>query len=87
MNAGSDSKGSRFQNVMAPLFKRGWARISNKQSPFMQAFTREWLRWPWTDHDDTLDATYWMLRVGQAHLPPRSSKPKTSSPFLALGRK
>jgi phage terminase large subunit-like protein len=86
MNPGGQGKGPRFQNVMAPLFQRGWARISDKESPFMQAFRREWLRWPWGDHDDTLDAVYWMLFAGQSHLPPRSAKPKTPTPFSDLGR-
>jgi hypothetical protein len=72
---------------MAPAFQRGWARISDKESPFIQAFRREWLRWPWTDHDDTLDATYWMLWAGQAYLPPRQDKPKSPSPFSEFGRK
>jgi phage terminase large subunit-like protein len=87
MNPGGEGKGPRFQKVLGPLFERGWARISNIESPFMQAFRREWLRWPWGDHDDTLDATYWMLRAGQSHLPPSSGKPKVHSPFSDLGRK
>ncbi len=87
MNPGGQGKGPRFQNVMAPLFQRGWARTSDKESPFMQAFRREWLRWPWGDHDDTLDAVYWMLFAGQSHLPPRSTKSKTPTPFSDLGRK
>ncbi len=86
MNPGGKGKGPRFQKALGPMFERGWARISNIESPFMQAFRREWLRWPWGDHDDTLDATYWMLRAGQAHLPPRSDKSKTPSPFTDLGR-
>jgi hypothetical protein len=86
MKPGSQSKGARFQNVMAPLFQRGWARISDKESPFMQSFRREWLRWPWGDHDDTLDAVYWMLFAGQSHLPPRSARSKTPTPFSDLGR-
>jgi hypothetical protein len=53
----------------------------------MQAFLREWLRWPWTDHDDTLDATYYMLFAGQAYLPPRSPRSKSPNPFNTLGRK
>jgi phage terminase large subunit-like protein len=86
MNPGGEGKGPRFQKVLGPLFERGWARISNIESPFMQAFRREWLRWPWGDHDDTLDATYWMLRAGQSHLYPSSGKPKITSPFSDFGR-
>src|SRR3990172_5909984 len=86
MNPGGQGKGPRFQNVMAPLFQRGWARTSDKESPFMQTFRREWLRWPWGDHDDTLDAVYWMLFAGQSHLPPRSPRSKFHSPFSDLGR-
>lgn len=86
MNPGGQGKGPRFQNAMAPLFERGWARITDAESPFLHAFRHEWLRWPWGDHDDTLDATYWMLRAGQYHLPPRKDKPRVSSPFTHLGR-
>jgi hypothetical protein len=86
MNPGGKGKGPRFQKALGPMFERGWARISNIESPFMQAFRREWLRWPWGDHDDTLDATYWMLRAGQSHLPPSSNKPKVTSPFSDFGR-
>lgn len=86
MNPGGQGKGPRFQNAMAPLFERGWARITDAQSPFLQAFRQEWLRWPWGDHDDTLDSTYWMLRAGQYHLPPAAQTRKVHSPFSDLGR-
>ena len=86
MNPGGKGKGPRFQKVLGPLFERGWARITDAESSFMQSFRREWLRWPWGDHDDTLDATYWMLRAGQSHLPPRVEKSRIHSPFSDLGR-
>jgi hypothetical protein len=86
MNPGGQGKGRRFQNAMAPLFERGWARITDAQSPFLNSFRHEWLRWPWGDHDDTLDATYWMLRAGQYHLPPAARTRKVETPFSDLGR-
>lgn len=85
MNPGGQGKGPRFQNAMAPLFERGWARITDAESPFLQAFRREWLRWPWGDHDDTLDAAYWMLRAGQYHLPRAHPNPNPPAPSPISG--
>jgi hypothetical protein len=85
MHPGSSSKGERFENAMAPIFTRGWARLVDVSSPFLNVFRDEWLRWPKAEHDDTLDAVYWMLRVGQAYLA-KHDKPKPQSPFLLLSR-
>jgi len=86
MQPGGSTKGERFQNAMAPIFERGWARVVDVSSPFLYTFRDEWLRWPTAEHDDTLDAVYWMLRVGQAYLAKRE-KAKVQSPFLLLARK
>ena len=85
---GGKSKGQRFERGMAPLFeyKRVW--IADIETPFLRAFRDEWLRWPYGDHDDTLDAVYWMLRAGLPHLlgPEQTSKQQAPNPFEALGR-
>ncbi|MCH7663052.1 MAG: hypothetical protein IH859_04185 [Chloroflexi bacterium] len=85
---GGKSKGQRFERGMAPLFeyKRVW--IADVDTPFLRAFRDEWLRWPYGDHDDTLDAVYWMLRASLPHLlgPEQKSKQQAPNPFEALRR-
>jgi phage terminase large subunit-like protein len=55
------SKGDRFIRQMGPLFKSGRAWISSAESEYLSIFRNEWLSWPEGDHDDTLDATFFML--------------------------
>lgn len=57
---GNRSKGARFQKQMAPLFQMGRAWITDQKSPFLEAFKNEWVQWPNSEHDDTLDAVYYM---------------------------
>jgi len=55
------NKGDRFQKQMAPLFQYSRVWITDRTLPFMKAFRDEWLLWPRAEHDDTLDATYYMI--------------------------
>jgi hypothetical protein len=57
---------------MAPLFEYSRAWVTDAETPFIQAFRREWLLWPNDDHDDTLDAVYWMCSIAQNNLMPRN---------------
>lgn len=86
MNPGRSSKGERFEKTMAPLFERGVARLANVESPFLRAFREEWLRWPQGEHDDTLDAVYYMIMAAQSYLRRRERGDKTENPFIQLGR-
>lgn len=86
MNPGRSSKGQRFEKVMAPLFERGVARLVNVESPFLRAFREEWLRWPQGEHDDTLDAVYYMLMAAQAYLRGGQHRQRKESPWYSLGR-
>jgi len=45
---------------MAPLFQFSRVKITDEISEFMTHFRNEWLLWPRAEHDDTLDATYYM---------------------------
>lgn len=85
---GGKSKGQRFERGMAPLFEFNRAWIADVDTPFLRAFRNEWLRWPFADHDDTLDAVYWMLRAGLPHLLGGDQKARKhlSNPFGKLGR-
>jgi hypothetical protein len=85
---GGRSKGQRFERAMAPLFQFNRAWVADVDTPFLRAFRDEWLRWPYGDHDDTLDAVYWMLRAGLPHLlgPTQKGRKQTANPFRVLGR-
>ncbi len=90
-HTGRKSKGERLEKQMAPLFEYSRAWITDAETPFVQAFINEWLMWPNADHDDTLDAVYWMCSIAQGHLMPQNVeefqvKKKTSQSMLAFGR-
>lgn len=81
------SKGQRFERGMAPLFQFGRAWVADVETPFLRAFRDEWLRWPHGDHDDTLDAVYWMLFAARHHMAGGARmKEERSNPFFGLGR-
>jgi phage terminase large subunit-like protein len=85
-NPGRSSKGERFEKTMAPLFERGVARVVNVESPFLRTFREEWLRWPQGEHDDCLDAVYYMIMAAQSYVRGQERKGRTASPFAELGR-
>jgi len=64
----SKNKGRKFEKEMAPLFEFSRAWISSAETPFLKAFRDEWMQWPRGEHDDTLDAVYWMLRASEGNL-------------------
>lgn len=68
---GKRNKADRFERQMAPLFEYSRAWISDARTPFLQAFEEEWTMFPNADHDDTLDAVYWMCNIAQGHLMPQ----------------
>jgi hypothetical protein len=87
VNTGRSSKGERFEKGMAPLFQFRRAWVADVETPFIRAFRDEWVRWPSGDHDDTLDAVYWMLYVGSPHLIGSGGKQhKNPNPFAGLRR-
>jgi hypothetical protein len=67
---GKKSKGERFERAggLGPLFQFSKAWISDRPTPFLEAFREEWAAWPNGKHDDTLDAVYWLLYVAQGFL-------------------
>ncbi|MGH2582442.1 MAG: hypothetical protein ACRDFQ_06060 [Anaerolineales bacterium] len=87
MHPGGRGKGDRFEKFMGVEFERKHVWISDVEPPFLRAFREGWLRWPYGDHDDTLDAVAWMLEAGQQYLmaQPRGTKPL--NPYLDFGRR
>lgn len=67
---GDKSKGIRFQKEMAPHFEFSRVWVSDGADPYLAEFTNEWVGFPLASHDDTLDATYWMLRGAIGNLMP-----------------
>jgi phage terminase large subunit-like protein len=91
-HTGRRSKGERLEKQLAPLFEYSRAWISDAETPFIQAFIDEWLLWPNADHDDTLDAVYWMCSIAQNQLMPNNEysdferKPRASQSMYMFGR-
>jgi hypothetical protein len=85
---GRQSKGKRFEIGMAPLFEFNRAWVADVDTPFLRAFREEWVRWPHGEHDDTLDAVYWMLYVGIPHMIGNGKgwKAKAVNPFGVFAR-
>ena len=98
LHTGKHNKGYRFQNGMAPLFQYNRAWLADITHPFIEKFKEEWVRYPLGEHDDTLDAVYWMLYVGMPHMAKApttekhdplsyyTEKKKEPSPMLGFGR-
>jgi hypothetical protein len=87
LHTGRKSKGERFQKGMGPLFEFSRAWIADIETPFLRAFREEWVSWPYAEHDDTLDAVYWMLYAARNHLEGAGGRGKArrENPFGALG--
>jgi phage terminase large subunit-like protein len=91
MQPGNKGKGLRFEKGMAPLFQFGRAWLADVETPFLRAFREEWLRWPKGEHDDTLDAVYWMLYAARHHVmgtgvQKSGGAARRRNPFTGLGR-
>jgi hypothetical protein len=87
MHTGSASKGERFERGMAPLFESRRVWVADVETPFLRAFREEWLQWPGGDHDDTLDAVFWMLRAGVDYVTVQvGRREKKASPWLDFAR-
>ncbi len=89
VQAGRRGKGERFERGMAPLFEFSRAWVADVETPFLRAFRDEWTSWPHAEHDDTLDAVYWMLFVAPGNLlggETRRAPRWAENPFMALGR-
>lgn len=90
-HTGRRSKADRFEKQMAPLFEFSRVWMSDATTPFLQAFEEEWMMFPNAEHDDTLDAVYWMVSVAQNNIMPVDSvdfsfKKKSSQSIFNFGR-
>jgi hypothetical protein len=64
------SKGGRFEKVLAKLFQRGSILLSDRITPFLQEFNRQWIAWDGTgvSHDDLLDACYMLTKAADGYI-------------------
>jgi hypothetical protein len=68
---GNKGKGERFEKQMGPMFQMSRAWISDAPIKYLRDFRDEWAGWEaGAPHDDTLDATWHMLRTGVENLMP-----------------
>jgi phage terminase large subunit-like protein len=88
MRPGRHSKAVRFERGMAPAFEGRRAWVLDVETEFLRAFQEEWAAFPHGQHDDTLDAVYWMLTAAQGNLLQRekASKRRAANPLLAFGK-
>ena len=85
----TQSKGDRFVRQMGPLFRSGRVWISSEENEYLFQFRNEWLAWPNANHDDTLDATFYMLYAGimEGSLAAPKIKSKDMNPWYAPKQK
>jgi len=62
MKTGGKSKSERLEKQMGPWLESGRVRISNAETPFLNALRAELDDYPNNDYDDCMDAVYWALR-------------------------
>jgi len=55
------SKEHRIEKIMAPYFEFRRVWIAEDETEWLRAFKDEWLNWPNSEHDDTLDSTFHCL--------------------------
>jgi hypothetical protein len=99
LSPGNISKGKRFEDQMAPLFKAGKMRVSNEpNNRFLDQFLNEWLSWDGSGHyfDDCLDAAYYAARLIKGFIKPTGDdvpglfsrfKEATGNPLFKFARR
>jgi len=87
---GNKSKGERFEKQMAPLFQFSRVWVTDMLSEFEREFEQEWVAWPNTEHDDCLDAVYYMTEAAAqigSLAPPRNTVVRASHWAIPQERK
>lgn len=91
---GRTSKGDRFENWLAPRCQAARIWFSSVKTPFLTAFTNEWLAFPDGAHDDCIDAVYMAAKAGEGRLGIRSASAilkneltKYANPYNSVGDK
>jgi len=96
LKTGGRGKAKRLERELQPLLASGMVKISDADTPFLNALRKELSDYPSGRHDDTLDAVYWALRgmpdvltgekIFSEELPTMGDRKKTESPWASLAR-
>jgi phage terminase large subunit-like protein len=95
LKTGGKRKSARLEKGLQPALASGQVKISDANTPFLNALRKELADYPHSRHDDTMDAVYWALRgmpdvlVGEKvfdELPDKNYKKKSVNPFNSLAR-
>lgn len=84
----NQSKGYRYEFILAPLHKRGRIKWTDKESEFMTALHDEWISWEGNPLEalhpnDALDSLYAMARVADVFVSPITANAKNyGNPFF-----
>jgi hypothetical protein len=85
------SKREIYGKQLAPAFSSGRIKLSDSPTPFTIAFKNEWLSYPTGEHDDALDAVYYMAKAsgeGFVGYEPASEEERVPGPaFLQTPKK
>ena len=92
LKTGGKGKAKRLERYLQPALASGMVKISDGNTPFLNALRKELADYPNGKHDDTLDAVYWALRGIPDVLVGRSfdedeveqQRSKKPNPFSAL---
>ena len=91
---GGKGKKERLERQMGPWFENGTVRISDADTPFLNALRKEMDDYPHGTMD-CMDSVYWALRqmpdiliikAEPDRLPSRMKKTRKGHPMLSLGR-
>jgi len=71
---GRVSKGWRIQEWLAPRFQAARIWMSDTPTEFIAHFKNEWLEFPNSKHDDTLDACYMGAKAAEGMIPSQADR-------------
>jgi len=92
---GGRRKSDRLEKEMQPWLAIGRVRISDAETPFLNALRHELNTYPNNKNDDCMDAVYWALRgmpdvlqmpQEEEELPRTRREKKKQNPLIELGR-
>lgn len=96
LKTGGRGKAKRLERQLQPVLASGLVKISDANTPFLNALRKELSDYPNGRHDDTLDAVYWALRgmpdvlmgerVFAEELPGGKPREKRVSPWTSLAK-
>jgi hypothetical protein len=90
---GGKGKEARLVRQLGPWLESGRIRVSDAETPFLNALRQQLDDYPNVEHDDALDAVYWLARLFpdvlalpdvEEELPPLERRKRQPNPFASL---